>query len=337
MISAITEKQDVDAPLVSAIQKPLSPHKTKSRRTITAVKKQGGFVRGSGPLPKKQNTELDSTQLYLKEIGCSALLSAEQEVYYARLAQQGDPSGRRRMIESNLRLVVRIARCYLNRGLPLLDLIEEGNLGLLRAVEKFDPEKGFRFSTYGTWWIRQNIERALMNQTRTIRLPVHIVKELNVYLRAEKELSYETGGEPAVEDIARLSNKPVIEVERILMLNNKPISADAPLKSDSEKTIKDTLVGDAHDNPIEFLHREELKQRIRYWLLELTEKQREIVSRRFGLGGYDADTLENVGLEVGLTRERVRQIQIEALKQLKLLIAKEGLAQDLLCDVNPDL
>jgi len=142
---------------------------------------------------------LDATQLYLNEIGFSPLLSPEEEVHFARLSQSGDPAGRKRMIESNLRLVVKIARRYVNRGLSLLDLIEEGNLGLIRAVEKFDPERGFRFSTYATWWIRQTIERAIMNQTRTIRLPIHVVKELNVYLRAARELTQKLDHEPSPE------------------------------------------------------------------------------------------------------------------------------------------
>lgn len=157
---------------------------------------------------------LDATQLYLGEIGYSPLLTAEEEVFYARRALRGDAASRQRMIESNLRLVVKISRRYSNRGLALLDLIEEGNLGLIRAVEKFDPEKGFRFSTYATWWIRQTIERAIMNQTRTIRLPIHIVKELNVYLRIARELAQKLDHEPSAEEIAERLDKPVVEVAR---------------------------------------------------------------------------------------------------------------------------
>src|SRR5690554_864144 len=158
--------------------------------------------------------QLDATQLYLNEIGFSPLLTPEEEVYFARLARKGEEAGRKRMIESNLRLVVKIARRYVNRGLSLLDLIEEGNLGLIRAVEKFDPERGFRFSTYATWWIRQTIERAIMNQTRTIRLPIHVVKELNLYLRAARELTQKLDHEPTAEEIARMVDKPVADVKR---------------------------------------------------------------------------------------------------------------------------
>ncbi|HBM10502.1 MAG TPA: RNA polymerase sigma factor RpoS, partial [Pseudomonas sp.] len=164
---------------------------TKSK---TATVKQHKFI--------DYTRALDATQLYLNEIGFSPLLTPEQEVHFARLAQKGDPAGRKRMIESNLRLVVKIARRYVNRGLSLLDLVEEGNLGLIRAVEKFDPERGFRFSTYATWWIRQTIERAIMNQTRTIRLPIHVVKELNLYLRAARELTQKLDHEPSPEEIA---------------------------------------------------------------------------------------------------------------------------------------
>lgn len=172
---------------------------------------------------------LDATQLYLGEIGYSPLLTAEEEVYFARRALRGDVASRRRMIESNLRLVVKIARRYGNRGLALLDLIEEGNLGLIRAVEKFDPERGFRFSTYATWWIRQTIERAIMNQTRTIRLPIHIVKELNVYLRTARELSHKLDHEPSAEEIAEQLDKPVDDVSRMLRLNERITSVDTPL------------------------------------------------------------------------------------------------------------
>jgi RNA polymerase nonessential primary-like sigma factor len=159
---------------------------------------------------------MDATQLYLGEIGASPLLTAEEEVYFSRRALKGDEAARKRMIESNLRLVVKISRRYTNRGLTLLDLVEEGNLGLIRAVEKFDPERGFRFSTYATWWIRQSIERALMNQTRTIRLPIHVVKELNVYLRASRELMQTLDHEPTCEEIAAKVGKPVEDVERMM-------------------------------------------------------------------------------------------------------------------------
>ena len=186
--------------------------------------------------PPESDAHFDATRMYLSEIGFSPLLSAEEEVYYARLAQKGDESGRKRMIESNLRLVVKIARRYMNRGLALLDLIEEGNLGLIRAVEKFDPERGFRFSTYATWWIRQTIERGIMNQTRTIRLPVHIVKEINIYQRAARHLAQKLDREPTPEDVASLLDKPIDDVKSMMGLNERVASVDAPMDADPADT-----------------------------------------------------------------------------------------------------
>ncbi len=269
---------------------------------------------------------LDATQLYLNEIGFSPLLSAEEEVYFSRLALKGDESGRKRMIESNLRLVVKIARRYVNRGLTLLDLIEEGNLGLIRAVEKFDPERGFRFSTYATWWIRQTVERALMNQTRTIRLPIHVVKELNIYLRAARELSQKLDHEPSAEEIAEMLDRPVKDVERMLKLNERVASIDTPIGGDSDKSLVDTISGEAVSDPAELLQTSSMHGNINGWLFELSEKQREVIAHRFGLMGYEMKTLEEVGREIGLTRERVRQIQVEALKRLRGILEKEGLA-----------
>ncbi|HSB96626.1 MAG TPA: RNA polymerase sigma factor RpoS [Spongiibacteraceae bacterium] len=268
---------------------------------------------------------LDATQLYLNEIGFSSLLTPEEEVYYARLAMKGEESGRKRMIESNLRLVVKIARRYVNRGLSLLDLIEEGNLGLIRAVEKFDPERGFRFSTYATWWIRQTIERAIMNQTRTIRLPIHVVKELNVYLRAARELTQKLDHEPSAEEIADLLDRPVEDVKRMLGLNERVTSVDTPLGPDSDKSLLDTIPDLQVSDPAELLQDEDMRTSIAEWLGELTEKQREVVARRFGLRGYESSTLEEVGREIGLTRERVRQIQVEALRRLRDILEKHGL------------
>lgn len=269
--------------------------------------------------------QLDATQMYLNEIGFSPLLSPEEEVYFARLAQKGDAAGRKRMIESNLRLVVKIARRYVNRGLTLLDLIEEGNLGLIRAVEKFDPERGFRFSTYATWWIRQTIERAIMNQTRTIRLPIHVVKELNLYLRAARELTQKLDHEPSPEEIADLLDKPVADVKRMLGLNERVASVDMPIGGSSDKSLLDTVADESASDPAELLQDSNLKGSIDGWLDQLSGKQQEVLSRRFGLRGYRMSTLEEVGKEIGLTRERVRQIQVEALKRLRDILEKQGL------------
>ena len=271
-------------------------------------------------------SNLDATQIYLSEIGFSPLLTAEEEVYFSRLALKGDEPSRKRMIESNLRLVVKIARRYNNRGLPLLDLIEEGNLGLIRAVEKFDPERGFRFSTYATWWIRQTIERAIMNQTRTIRLPIHVVKELNIYLRASRELIQKLDHEPTSEDIAQHLDRPVADVNKMLRLNERIASVDTPFAGDSDKALLDVIADEKNTGPESDLQSEDMSNNIVHWLNELNSKQREVLARRFGLLGYEAATLENVGSEIGLTRERVRQIQVEALKRLRDILSQQNLS-----------
>ncbi|AEF04613.1 RNA polymerase sigma factor RpoS [Alteromonas sp. KS69] len=273
-----------------------------------------------------QPKNLDATQLYLGEIGFSPLLSAEEEVFFARKALRGCEASRKRMIVSNLRLVVKIARRYNNRGLALLDLIEEGNLGLIRAVEKFDPERGFRFSTYATWWIRQTIERAIMNQTRTIRLPIHVVKELNVYLRAARELSQKLDHEPTAEEIALALDKPVEDVTKMLRLNERITSVDTPIGGENDKALLDILADEKEFGPEENLQDSDIKSNIVGWLEELNPKQREVLARRFGLMGYEPSTLEDVGAEIGLTRERVRQIQVEALRRLRDILGHQGLS-----------
>ncbi len=272
--------------------------------------------------------ELDITRRYLKEIGFSPLLSPEEERRLARLARQGDEEARRRMIESNLRLVVKIARRYLNRGLELLDLIEEGNLGLIHAVEKFDPDKGFRFSTYATWWIRQTIDRALMNQTRTIRLPVHVIKEMNHYTKAAQRLAHALDREPNTEEMARFLEKPPAKVERMMGLKDTPTSVDVPPGRDMGRSLLETLPDERNIDPALLVQDEDLRQHVELWLSKLSEKQREVVERRFGLGPYPPATLEEVGKAVGLTRERVRQIQIEAFRKLRRILSQEGVSID---------
>lgn len=279
--------------------------------------------------PLGRGVACDPTQLYLGEIGFTPLLSADEEVHYARLALKGDIAARKRMIESNLRLVVKIARRYCNRGLALLDLIEEGNLGLMRAVEKFDPERGFRFSTYATWWIRQTVERAIMNQTRTIRLPIHVVKELNVYLRAARELTQALDHEPSPEEIAEMLDKPIEDVKHMLRLNEHVSSVDSPIGgNDSSKPLIDTIADTSNADPAEVLVDNDLNENLDRWLDQLSENQQEVLARRFGLRGHDRATLEEVGKAVGLTRERVRQIQVEALKALRRILEDEGLSEE---------
>lgn len=265
----------------------------------------------------------DPTDLYLKEIGAAALLTKEQEVYLARLVHQGDYAAKKRMIESNLRLVVKIARRYLRCGMPILDLIEEGNIGLIRAVEKFDPELGFRFSTYGAWWIQQTIERAIMCQNRTIRLPVHMVKRLNSCLKAGRQLAKELDHEPTPEEIAEKVKRSPQEVEKLLALNERVISIDTPISEDFNKPLLDTIGTNAND-PAQIALTNNLKSHMSSWLSKLSTMQRAVVERRFGLNNHDATTLEQTGNDIGLTRERVRQLQSEALKSLREIILKKG-------------
>ncbi len=272
---------------------------------------------------KGNRREADVTRLYLNEIGASALLSAKEEIHYSRLAKQGVESGRHRMIVSNLRLVVKISRRYLNRGLSLLDLVQEGNLGLLRAVEKFDPERGYRFSTYSTWWIRQTIERAIMNQSRTIRLPIHVLKELNSYLRTARELNAKNKA-TTPEAIAEVLGKPVAAVERILAFDERVGSVDLPAVAGQEPSVIDTVADGEESVPTQLLHDSKLRETIRHWLHKLNTKQCDVIVRRFGFHGHEVGTLEQVGREIGLTRERVRQIQLEALAQLRVLASESG-------------
>ncbi len=272
----------------------------------------------------------DVTQIYLNEIGLNRLLSAEEEFRLTRLVREGDFAARQKMIEHNLRLVVTIAKHYLNRGLELLDLIEEGNLGLIHALEKFDPERGFRFSTYATWWIRQNVERAIMNQSRTIRLPVHIIKELNVCLRAMRHLEAHGAGEASIEDVAHMVGKPVEQVRKILGLNERMASLDAPLDIDPLLSIGEAVPDEQCQMPEDLLQTAEMETYVRIWLEQLNDKQRWVIERRYGLNGREICTLDRLADEVGLTRERVRQIQMEALECLRRILKRFGVSKDAL-------
>lgn len=270
----------------------------------------------------------DITQIYLNDIGGNALLSPAEELDLARQVVSGDFKARQRMIEHNLRLVVNISKHYLNRGLNLLDLIEEGNLGLMHALDKFDPERGFRFSTYATWWIRQNIERAIMNQSRTIRLPVHVIKELNVYLRATRRLESSSGRDPTIEEIAYFVDKPIEDVRKMLFLNERVASLDAPLDVDPSLSIGESIADDESTTPDENMLQEQLEEYIQDWLGELTDKQRLVIEYRYGFNGKEIATLEELAEQMKLTRERVRQIQIESVDKLRRVLRRKGLKKD---------
>lgn len=319
------------------VKKKKIPKKVLSKKKKTATVKlpklkkngkTGDDIRP--PTAAEINQSNDPTQIYLTEIGYSPLLTFEEEIRYARLIQKGDKAARAKMIKSNLRLVVKIARHYYNRGLEFLDLIEEGNLGLLRAVEKFDPDRGFRFSTYATWWIRQTIERAIMNQSRTIRLPIHVIRELNACLTAAREIMHTKNHEASYQEIANKLHKSVNEVKNILELNEHMISLDTLIgnETDTGKPLVEAIADKHKTDPSELLSDENLTTDIESCLQELTEKQREVLCRRFGLMGYERETLEETGLDVGLTRERVRQIQINALKALREVMNRKGIMKD---------
>ena len=279
-------------------------------------------------IPREIELIEDVTQLYLNEIGAKPLLTPDEELTATRLVRAGNFSARQKMIEHNLRLVVNIAKHYLNRGIPLLDLIEEGNLGLIHALEKFDPERGFRFSTYATWWIRQGIERGIMNQSRTIRLPVHVVKEINVVLRALRHLESAETRDHSVERIAALIDKPVADVRRILQLNEHIASLDAPLEIDPSRTIGEAIADENSADPELLLQSNELGSLLGEWLAQLTERQRIVIERRYGLNGADLVTLDTIAADLGLTRERIRQIQMEGLDQIRKIIKRGGISRD---------
>jgi RNA polymerase nonessential primary-like sigma factor len=279
---------------------------------------------------RNATTAGDSTRIYLNEIGRSPLLTAKEEKRIARRVLRGDESARQKMIKSNLRLVVKIARRYVNRGLPLPDLIEEGNLGLIHAVKKFDPERGFRFSTYATWWIRQTIERAIMNQSGTVRLPIHVIKDINACLRAAEQLRQARATPPTNADIAAYLGRQVEDIERLMALHNR-VTLRAGKSSELGAPV-DRLEGRRDAEPQQRAQQDIVRAIVDRWVLALDEKQRAVVERRFGLHGYRRATLEQVGEEIGVTRERVRQIQLAALENLRAMMEKDGISCDSILD-----
>ncbi|MDR2208797.1 MAG: RNA polymerase sigma factor RpoS [Azoarcus sp.] len=281
-------------------------------------------------LPADDEHFSDATYRYLSEIAANPLLSAEEEAALAYRVQAGDFEARQAMIEHNLRLVVNIAKRYLRRGIPLLDLVEEGNLGLIHALEKFDPERGFRFSTYATWWIRQSIEHAIMNQSRTIRLPVHINKELNQILRARRRIETDVQGNAPASEIASYLDKSVDEVRAILALDERAVSIDAPLDIDPTLSVGESLADDNIEPPDLQIQNSEIEALLRCWIDTLTDKHRLIIRHRYGIEDNDVLTLAELSSQLGITRERVRQIQVEALGQLRKILKRRGITKETL-------
>jgi RNA polymerase nonessential primary-like sigma factor len=267
----------------------------------------------------------DVTRIYLSEIGRAKLLTAEEEQTISRAARKGCMASRQRMIECNLRLVVKVARAYINRGLPLLDLIEEGNLGLIRAVEKFDPDKGFRFSTYATWWIRQSVERSIMNQCRTVRLPIHVIRELTNYLRTTREMEQEMGRRPAVDEVADKLDKTSDALYALFSFNEPSSSTDNV--SPGGGTVLESIADDQSRNPENEYAEKAAGELLGHWLDLLPAQQRIVVEHRFGLHGQGRRTLEEVGELLGVTRERVRQVQLAALTRLREISRREGVME----------
>ncbi len=295
-----------------------------NQHPVEAVAAKAVPARSSIPSSIRSSTQSsDVTRIYLSEIGRARLLTADEEKSLTRAARRGCVASRQRMIESNLRLVVKISRAYIKRGLPLLDLIEEGNLGLIRAVEKFDPDRGCRFSTYATWWIRQSVERAIMNQCRTVRLPIHVIRELTVYLRTSRELEQRNSRRPTAEEVAAVLEIPAGNVKKLFGLNG-PTSSDEPANSGSARSILDSIEDVQSRNPESEYAEMAAERLLDHWLDQLTRQQRDVVEHRFGLHGHGRRTLEEVGRLLGVTRERVRQVQLCALSRLRDISRQEG-------------
>jgi len=277
----------------------------------------------------------DLVQRYLQQISSKPLLTPAEELETATKAKAGDFLARQAMIEHNLRLVVSIAKTYMNRGLPFPDLIEEGNLGLMHALDKFEPERGFRFSTYATWWIRQSVEKALMSQVRTVRLPVHVIREINQVLRARRYLEQALASEarsPHIEDIASLTGKSIEDVVDALAMAEHTTSLDAPTNLDPGSSLLDFISDERTAGPDQGVERSQLDEMVYSWLKGLKDDQRVVVIRRFGLDNQEPATLEEVAKEISLSKERVRQIQQEALIKLKKYLQSHGLDKDAILD-----
>lgn len=290
---------------------------------ITDVDWESIEVKRTGPV-------YDVVQFYLQDIRRARLLTAEEELALSRRVRDGDFEARQRMIECNLRLVVNVAKHYMTRGMPLADLIEEGNIGLMRALDKFNPELGYRFSTYAIWWIRRKIERSIINQTRTIRLPSHVIRELNIVLKTVRQLESQGKGQAKELDVAQASGKSLEEARNLLALNEAMASLDSVLTVDPNITLGDSIADLNEVSAEDRVQQHEVGNLVQKWLYQLSPKERYIIERRFGLSGYEAVTLEHLAGEIGVTRERIRQVQVEALNRLRKVLIRYRVEADTL-------
>jgi RNA polymerase primary sigma factor len=324
-ISATLEEVEVTKEQVRDLHAYLIEHGVDviAENGLTAYKEAKGEAQpGQQKKPELDLTvepSLDSLRLYLRSIGRVELLTAEQEVELAKLIEKGDMSAKRHMVEANLRLVVSIAKGYLGRGLGFLDLIQEGSLGLIRAVEKFDYRRGYKFSTYATWWIRQAVTRAIADKARTIRIPVHMVEKLNRVVHVERQLVQRLGREPEPHEIAAELKVTVREVRDILRVAQMPVSLEKPVGDEDESELGDFVADEATEEPFEAATENLQREDIQRALDALPERERQVIELRYGLRGHEPLTLEEVGRAFGVTRERIRQIENNTLKKLKQL------------------
>lgn len=292
---------------------------------------------GKPPRPASGIANHDTLNMYLRDVRRTELFTPTEEVNMASRARAGEFAARQAMIEHNLRLVISIAKGYLGRGVPMDDLIEEGNLGLMHSIDKFEPERGFRFSTYATWWIRQAVERAVMQQGRVVRLPVHVVRELQQVLRARRTLEHDPGFSAlrpegiGVDDIAALMGREAHDVADLLALAESPRSLDAAMdRSEDGQTLVDTLADECTPDPAAVTQNHEVEHLLETWIATLTRREREVLNGRFGLHGREPETLDTLSVRLGLTRERVRQIQNEALRKLRIQLSRSGMKKEAL-------
>lgn len=319
------EEEEEDKEIIAGGEEDESGEVDFSAPETAAVVEAPEYVKADS---SKYSRSLDTIKIYLKEISAIPLLTSEEEVKLAKKVWKKDPVARQKMIEANLRLVVSIAKRYMNRGLPFLDLIEEGNIGLIKAVERFQYQKGFKFSTYASWWIRQAIERSLINQTRTIRLPIHVDEKINRFVKVLREQVQAKGREPSMDEMASVMDTSVEKIKEVMQVVRSTQSLDMPIGEKQENSLKDVIEDTSILSPSDIVEGIKRHEMIASWLEKLTENEKNVVILRFGLEDGEPKTLEKIGEEFGVTRERIRQIESSAIKKLQYIISHEELIFD---------